>query len=115
MPVPDDIRRYCPERYVEPVRMSGQQFVEIRSGDVHQPLELRSRYPHVCSPSGSPKFEELTKAERGPLDALLNGTIDRFVKSSGRRVAECEKTTASPIFRSTSWQDGVCVRLALLW
>ena len=79
MSVADDIRQFCVEQYVEPARRRGDYVVAIRSGDVHNRMELGQRMPAVCGALGAEKFEQLARVRRIAIDGPLNGASTLFV------------------------------------
>jgi 5-methylcytosine-specific restriction protein B len=74
----DDVREYCKEKYVDPARNKGQKIITIRSGDVHNSLNYKNRYPLVCSAIGSNKFEEMCNVKRISVEGPLNGVNTLF-------------------------------------
>jgi 5-methylcytosine-specific restriction enzyme B len=76
----DEVRKYCITTYRGPARRRGDKSVVIRSGDVHNALNYKNRYPLVCSAIGSNTFEELAHIKRVSIDGPLNGanTIFKF-------------------------------------
>ena len=78
MSLADDVRNYCKKVYVEPARKSGKTAVTIRSGDIHNALNYRNRYPLVCSALGSNIFEEMAKVKRLSIEGPLNGSNTEF-------------------------------------
>jgi hypothetical protein len=53
----DDIRSFASRNVIEPARADGQQQTTIRTGDIHQAMNLSNAMPAVCSALGSPTFE----------------------------------------------------------
>jgi hypothetical protein len=45
MSLADDVRRFCKETYVDPARKRGEKMLVIRSGEVHNALKYKNRYP----------------------------------------------------------------------
>ncbi len=78
MSLSDDVRTYCNKTYIEPARSKGDTTVEIRSGDVHQALNYKNRYPLVCSAIGSNRFEEEYYVKRLCVKGPLNGVSTLF-------------------------------------
>jgi hypothetical protein len=74
----DDVRQYCKDTYVDPARGRGEKIVTIRSGDVHNALKYKNRYPLVCSAIGSNLFEELCSVKRISVEGPLNGVSTLF-------------------------------------
>jgi 5-methylcytosine-specific restriction protein B len=74
----DDVRQYCKENYIDPARGKGEKTVTIRSGDVHNALSYKDRYPLVCSAIGSNLFEELCNVRRISVEGPLNGVNTLF-------------------------------------
>lgn len=70
MKLADQIRKYVIDQIIIPARIDGEEFVTIRSGDVHKALQLISRMPAVCGAIGSNIFlqESGTKliSRKGP-------------------------------------------------
>ncbi len=54
----DEIRTFAAREYVEAARRRGLSRVQIRVGDVHKALKLKSRVPNVCSALRSRIFLE---------------------------------------------------------
>lgn len=79
MSVADDIRQFCIEQYVEPARKRGDYVVAIRSGDVHDRMDLSQRMPAVCGALGADKFELLVPVRRITIDGPLKGANAIFV------------------------------------
>ena len=52
----DRIREHTRTHHIEPARQAGKPTVEVRAGDVHKQLGLKSRFPAVCSALASGKF-----------------------------------------------------------
>ncbi len=78
MSLADDVRQYCKETYIDSARRKGEKTVTIRSGDVHNALKYRNRYPLVCSAIGSNLFEELCNVKRKSVEGPLNGVSTLF-------------------------------------
>ena len=78
MTLSDDVRQYCKITYVEPARRAGQKTITIRSGDVHQALNYKNRYPLVCSAIGSNRFEDMCGLKRLAVEGPLNGVSTLF-------------------------------------
>jgi len=76
----DDVRSYVNSHYIEPARLRGDSRVEVLTGDVHQALGYRNRYPLVCSALGSLTFEKAYRVRRLSVEGPLNGasTLFRF-------------------------------------
>lgn len=68
--IADQIRQYAIENYIEPARVKNEEYVIIRSGDVHSGLYLRGNHANVCQALRGEIFQELAKAklvsESGP-------------------------------------------------
>lgn len=52
----DAIRAHIIERHIRPAQSRGKTHVELRAGDIHRELGLRSRMPAVCSAMEGRKF-----------------------------------------------------------
>jgi 5-methylcytosine-specific restriction enzyme B len=78
MSLSDDVRNYCNKMYVDPARKSGEKTITIRSGDIHNALNYRNRYPLVCSALGSNIFEDTSKVRRLSIEGPLNGSSTEF-------------------------------------
>lgn len=78
MSLADDVREYCKITYIDPTRRRGQKTVTIRSGDVHNALNYRNRYPLVCSSIGSNRFEQMCNLKRISVEGPLNGVSTLF-------------------------------------
>jgi 5-methylcytosine-specific restriction enzyme B len=75
----DEVRIYCKANYVDAARSKGEKTVSIRSGDVHEALNYKNKYPTVCSAIGSNKFEELCNVKRILVEGPLNGVNTVFI------------------------------------
>lgn len=52
----DNIREYAYEHFIKPSRARGLSVVAIASRDVHNGLELDSKFPNVCQALSGEKF-----------------------------------------------------------
>jgi hypothetical protein len=59
----DEIRKYAKTRFVIPARKKGEGRVSFTARDIHQGLDLASRYPMVCSAIDSKKFADFARVE----------------------------------------------------
>jgi hypothetical protein len=57
----NEIRDFTVRQYITPAREEGKKLVQIRVGDVHSAMKLRSRCPAVAGAIGSIKFEAMAK------------------------------------------------------
>lgn len=55
----DRIRSFICKEFITPAKTSGRKYIRIRSGDVHSKMELKNRYPAVCSVMRGKKLEQL--------------------------------------------------------
>ena len=44
----DQIRKYIQNHYIERSRLSGEEEITIRAGDIHDEMRLKHRQPLVC-------------------------------------------------------------------
>ncbi len=59
----DEARRYAKTHFVIPARKKGEMRVSFSAKDIHQGLDLVSRYPLVCGAIDSKKFTEFARVE----------------------------------------------------
>ncbi len=52
----DEIRQFVRDAYIDPARKAGQREIDVRAGEVHSRMHLKSAMPHVCSAIGAIKF-----------------------------------------------------------
>lgn len=55
----DSIRVFMRDNFIIPARKAGKTRLRIKSGDVHNEMNLRNRYPAVCSAMKGSKIEQL--------------------------------------------------------
>jgi len=72
----DRIREFCIEKYIN---NSKNNIIVIRSGDVHDALNMRNRYPLVCSALGSRIFEKQARVKRIHVEGPINGANTIFI------------------------------------
>ncbi|MBD3205980.1 hypothetical protein GF319_06515 [Candidatus Bathyarchaeota archaeon] len=56
MSLADKIREFAYENYIKPVRENGDEKVSIKSGDIHDEMELDNKIPSVCGALDTKKF-----------------------------------------------------------
>jgi hypothetical protein len=74
----DDIRKYAKTHFVIPARKRGDVRVSFSAKDIHQGLDLASRYPMVCSAIDSKKFAEFARIELTKRDGPQQGATARW-------------------------------------
>ena len=79
MSLSDDVRKYCIDNYILPMREKGDNIVLIRAGDIHTAMGYNNRLPLVCSSLGSKKFENIAKVQRVSIEGPLNGSNTTFI------------------------------------
>lgn len=52
----DDIRDFAYEQFINPARARGYSVVAIASRDIHDGLQLHSKFPNVCQALSGQKF-----------------------------------------------------------
>lgn len=53
----DEIREFADRIYIRPAREGGLQEIRIRSGELHEKMNLKGRMPAVCGALGTEIFE----------------------------------------------------------
>jgi hypothetical protein len=69
----DEIRKYAKTHFVIPARKKGDARVSFTARDIHEGLDLASRYPMVCSAIDSKKFAEFARIELTKRDGPQQG------------------------------------------
>jgi hypothetical protein len=69
----DTIRKYAKTTFVTPARQKGEKRVTFNARQIHQGLELSSRYPLVCSSIDAHKFEEFARVKLVKRDGVKQG------------------------------------------
>lgn len=59
----DEIRKYAKTQFIIPARKKGEKRVSFTSKDIHEGMDLVSRYPQVCASIDSKKFNEFARVE----------------------------------------------------
>lgn len=74
----DEIRKYAKAHFVIPARKKGETRVSFSAKDLHQGLDLVSRYPLVCSAIDSKKFCEFARVQLTKRDGPQQGAAARW-------------------------------------
>lgn len=74
----DEIRKYAKTHFVIPARKKGETRVSFSAKDLHQGLDLVSRYPLVCSAIDSRKFCEFARVQLIKRDGPQQGAAARW-------------------------------------
>jgi hypothetical protein len=74
----DEIRKYAKTHFVIPARKKGEKRVSFSAKDLHQGLDLVSRYPMVCSAIDSKKFSEFAHVELTRREGPQQGATTRW-------------------------------------
>lgn len=74
----DEVRKYAKTHFVIPERKKGGARVRFSAQDLHQGLDLVSRYPLVCGAIDSKKFKEFARVELIKRDGPQQGATARW-------------------------------------
>jgi hypothetical protein len=74
----DEIRKYAKTQFVIPARKKGVARVSFTSKDIHQGMDLESRYPQVCASIDSKKFKEFARVELVKREGPQQGATARW-------------------------------------
>jgi len=74
----DEIRKYAKTQFVIPARKKGEKRVSFTSKDIHQGMDLESRYPQVCASIDSKKFREFARVEIVKREGPQQGATARW-------------------------------------
>lgn len=74
----DEIRKYAKTQFVIPARKKGEKRVSFTSQDIHQGMDLESRYPQVCASIDSKKFKEFSRVELIKREGPQQGATARW-------------------------------------
>ena len=74
----DEIRKYAKPHFVIPARKKGETRVSFSAKDLHQGLDLVSRYPMVCSAIDSRKFRDFARVELTRRDGPQQGATAQW-------------------------------------
>ena len=75
----DEIRKYAKTQFVIPARKKGEKRVSFTSKDIHQGMDLESRYPQVCASIDSKKFKEFARVELVKREGPQQGATARWI------------------------------------
>jgi len=73
-----EIKKYIVDNYIQPKSKEYNYSVTIRSGDIHDDLNLNNRYPQVCSILGSNDFVGNNGLQRISIIGPTNGANTYF-------------------------------------
>jgi hypothetical protein len=74
----DEIRKYAKTQFIIPARKKGDTRVSFTSKDIHQGMDLQSRYPQVCASIDSKKFKEFARVELIKREGPQQGATARW-------------------------------------
>ena len=79
----DKIRRFIADNYIEPARRSGQEYVDVRAGDVNRAMVTKgllpsSRLPNVCNALRGKDLLNLANVELLETTGPYEGTTTAF-------------------------------------
>jgi hypothetical protein len=74
----DEIRKYAKTQFIIPARKKGETRVSFTSKDIHQGMDLQSRYPQVCASIDSKKFNEFARVELVKREGPQHGATARW-------------------------------------
>jgi hypothetical protein len=74
----DEIRKYAKTHFVIPARKKGETRISFSAKDLHQGLDLVSRYPMVCGAIDSKKFIEFARVELTKREGPQSGATARW-------------------------------------
>lgn len=61
MTTANEVREYVLKEFKKPAKMQGETTISFTSSDVHRGMNLKQRYPLVCSVIDAGKFLDFTK------------------------------------------------------
>jgi hypothetical protein len=74
----DEVRKFAKTRYILPARKKGEKRVSFSAKDIHEGMDLLSRYPMVCGAMDSKKFREFARVELTKREGPQQGATARW-------------------------------------
>jgi hypothetical protein len=74
----DEIRKYAKMHFIIPARQRKEPRVTFTAKDIHQGMDLASRYPLVCAAIDAKKFKEFARVELTKRDGPNQGATARW-------------------------------------
>ena len=77
MEMADEIREHALNSHIRPARREGRRKVVFLSGEIHDEMRLRNRFPAVCGAIGSQKFLDMANVDMW-VKPPINGASTEF-------------------------------------
>jgi hypothetical protein len=103
MSIAEEIRKYAQDHYVRPALLRGDESVQIKAGDVHNALKLRSQHPNVCQALGSKIFLKnnnlLLESKEGPASGQSSSVVFTY-RLPKSQLSKATQTTSQSKYKN---------------
>lgn len=81
MATANEVREYVFKEFIGPARRQGKRTVSFTSSDVHKGMNLRQRYPLVCSAIDTDKFLDFARVTLVKRDGPKQSSTAKWIFS----------------------------------